>query len=317
MHRPIIVVALGGNAILRKGEKGSPEESWRNARKAARALLEAYTRGYNLVVTHGNGPQAGYLLEAIESLPSERPRQTLDIIDAMTQGWLGYIIQHAITLEARRLHLNVRAVSLVTRVVVSKNDPAFRNPSKPVGFYYSEAEAEKLARERGWILKPDPRGGYRRVVPSPRPIDVIEHDIVKRLALEGTIVIAVGGGGIPVTEDLEPVEAVVDKDLASSVLATRISAERLVILTDVPAIAVNFGKPNQKWLRRITTREARELLEKGEFPPGSMGPKVEAAIYFAERTCRRAVVGHLDEAVKVIDMKSGTIIEPANCDRIK
>ncbi len=306
----LIVVALGGNAILRKGERGDPREAWRNVSRAAEAIVEAYLGGYRIVVTHGNGPQAGYLLEAMESLPPERPRQTLDIVDAMTQGWLGYLIQHSITIAARRRGMDVPAATIVTRVVVSRSDPAFSNPSKPIGFYYSEEEAMRLARERGWVMRRDARGGYRRVVPSPRPLDVLEAPIIKTLASSGVITIAVGGGGIPVTEDLEPVEAVVDKDLASSVLARLIEAERFVILTDVPGVALDFGKPTQRWLARLSTQEARRLLERGYFPPGSMGPKVEAAVEFVEETGRRAVIGHLDEAIDVINLESGTVIEP-------
>ena len=309
-NHKLVVVALGGNAILRKGERGEPSEAWRNARRAARAVLEAYQRGYRIVVTHGNGPQAGYLLEAIESLPASRPRQTLDIIDAMTQGWLGYLIQHAITIEAQARGLDIPSASIVTRVVVSKSDPAFLSPSKPVGFYYTREEAERLARERGWVMKRDPRGGYRRVVPSPKPIKVIEAPVIESLARSGVITIAVGGGGIPVAEDMEPVEAVVDKDLASSVLARQIHAERLIILTDVPGVAVDFGKPTQRWIRRMNVGEAERLLKEGQFPPGSMGPKVEAAIEFARATGQPAVIGDLDDAINVIEMRSGTIITP-------
>jgi carbamate kinase len=306
----LVVVALGGNAILRKGERGEPSEAWRNVRRAAAAIVEARRRGYHIVVTHGNGPQAGYLLEAIESLPRERPRQTLDIIDAMTQGWLGYLIQHAITLEARAKGVRVESATVVTRVIVSKSDPAFLNPSKPVGFYYSEEEARKLAAERGWVMKRDPRGGYRRVVPSPKPLRIVEAPIIESLAREGIVTVAVGGGGIPIAEDLEPVEAVVDKDLASSVLARQIKADRLVILTDVPGVAINFGKPSQKWLHRLTVSEAERLLKEGHFPPGSMGPKVEASIEFARHTGNPAVIGDLDDAIRVIEMESGTIITP-------
>jgi len=304
----LVVVALGGNAILRRGERGEPGEAWRNVRRVAAAIVEAYRRGYRLVVTHGNGPQAGYLLEAIESLPSGRPRQTLDIIDAMTQGWLGYLIQHAITLEARARGIEADPVAIVTRVVVSRHDPAFLNPSKPVGFYYSEEDAWRLAAERGWVMKRDPRGGYRRVVPSPRPLRVIEAPIIESLARGGIITIALGGGGVPVSEDLEPLEAVVDKDLASSVLARQIKADRLVILTDVPGVAIDFGKPSQRWLHKLTVGEAVRLLGEGQFPPGSMGPKVEASIEFVRHTGNPAVIGDLDDAIRVIEMESGTII---------
>lgn len=310
MAAPLIVVALGGNAISPKGVD-SVDAVWSNVRNVARAVVEAKRRGYNIVLTHGNGPQAGYLLEAIESLPPERPRQTLDIIVAMTQGWIGYLLTHSITVEARRLGVDVRSVAMLTRVLVDPSDPAFSNPTKPVGFYYSEQEARRLERERGWTMRPDPRGGYRRVVASPRPLDVVEHETVAKLARAGVIVVAAGGGGIPVTlDELEPVEAVVDKDLASSLLARLIEADRLVILTDVKGVALNYGKPGETWLGRVRVSQLKRYHAEGHFPPGSMGPKVEAAIEFVEATGRYAAIGHLQDALDVIELREGTIVEP-------
>ena len=310
MARPLIVVALGGNAISPKGVE-SVDVVWANVRRASRALLEAYLSGFNLIVTHGNGPQAGYLLEAIEALPRGRPRQTLDLVVAMTQGWIGYLIVHSILIEARRMSRDVNAVALVTRVLVDPNDEAFANPSKPVGFYYSAKEAERLARERGWVMKPDPRGGYRRVVPSPKPIGVIEAPIIEKLARSGTIVVAVGGGGIPVSaSDFSPVEAVIDKDLATSLLARLVGADRFIILTDVPGVAVNYRRPGERWLSRIHVDELERYAREGHFPAGSMGPKVQAAIEFVKATGRPAAIGSLDNAPRVIKLESGTIIEP-------
>ncbi|MEB3789427.1 MAG: carbamate kinase [Desulfurococcales archaeon] len=306
----LVVIALGGNALLRKKDSGHPEEQWRNVSLAAEQLAEIAREGISLVITHGNGPQVGYLLEAFESLPASKPRQSLDIAVAMTQGWIGYLLQHSLSKYLVKLRVRRDVVSIVTRVVVDKNDPAFTNPTKFVGSYYSREEAERLSREKGWIMRPDPRGGWRRVVPSPRPIDIVEKNVIRSLALNGVITVAVGGGGIPVDKDLTPVEAVIDKDLASSLLARLIDADRFVILTDVPGIAIDYGKPTQRWLREISKDELKELYEKGLFPPGSMGPKVKAIIEYVEHTGNTAVIGALEEASRVYRLESGTIIYP-------
>jgi len=306
----LVVIALGGNALLRKKDSGHPEEQWRNVSRAAEQLAEIAREGINLVITHGNGPQVGYLLEAFESLPASKPRQSLDIAVAMTQGWIGYLLQHSLSRYLAKLAVRRDVVSIVTRVVVDRNDPAFANPTKFVGSYYSREEAERLSREKGWVMRPDPRGGWRRVVPSPRPVDIIEKDVIRSLTLSGVITIAVGGGGIPVDKDLIPVEAVIDKDLASSLLARLINADRFVILTDVPGIAIDYGKPTQRWLREVSKDELKELYEKGLFPPGSMGPKVKAIIEYVEHTGNTAVIGALEEASRVYRLESGTVIYP-------
>ncbi len=306
----LVVIALGGNALLRKKDSGDPEEQWRNVSQAAEQLAEIAREETNLVITHGNGPQVGYLLEAFESLPASKPRQSLDIAVAMTQGWIGYLLQHSLSKYLARLGVRRDVVSIITRVVIDRNDPAFANPTKFVGSYYSREEAERLSGEKGWIMRPDPRGGWRRVVPSPRPIDIVEKNIIRSLALNGVITVAVGGGGIPVDRDLTPVEAVIDKDLASSLLARLINADRFVILTDVPGIAIDYGKPTQRWLREISKDELKELYENGLFPPGSMGPKVKAIIEYVEHTGNTAVIGALEEAARVYRLESGTIIYP-------
>lgn len=307
---PRLVVALGGNAILPKGARGDPSEQWNTVRKAARLIAEA-TRGYEVIVTHGNGPQVGYLTEAFEALPPGKPRQSLDLAVAMTQGWLGFLIAHALEEAYLAIGDGRRVAAVVTRVEVDPNDPEFKAPSKPIGSYYTREEAEELSKRYGWVFKRDPRGGYRRVVPSPRPLRVLEAQVVANLVRSGYAVVAVGGGGIPVARRgsrLEPVEAVIDKDLASSVLARQVDADQLIILTDVPGVAVNYGKPGQRWLKELRVDEARRLLELGEFPPGSMGPKVQAAVEFVEATCRKAAIGLLDDAGKVISGESGTVI---------
>jgi carbamate kinase len=226
----------------------------------------------------------------------------------MTQGWLGYLIQTALE-EA--LGFRRRVITLITRVLVDAKDPSFLNPSKPVGRIVSQREAEELSKRYGWKFKQDPRGGYRRVVPSPEPLEVLELPIIERLIKDGTVVIAAGGGGIPLVRQddrLMPVEAVIDKDLASALLAIGLRADKFVILTDVEGVAINYGRQDQRWLREVTTEELKVLYAKGEFPPGSMGPKVLAAVRFAEATGNPAIIGSLDEAPDVIAGRRGTIV---------
>jgi carbamate kinase len=309
----LLVIALGGNAILKKGERGSPEEQWNNVLRAAKALANIVVNENKIIITHGNGPQVGYLAEAVDSISDKVPPQTLDILVAMTQGWLGYLIQHALQEELRRRNVKRDVVTVVTRVVVDKNDPGFKNPTKYIGRYYEKEEAERIAKERGWVFKPDPRGGYRRVVPSPMPIDVLESDVIAKLAREGVIVIAVGGGGIPVIKEnntYRPIEAVIDKDLASSVLAVKVRADKFIILTDVEGVALNYGKPNEIWLKEVYIDDLERYYKEGHFPPGSMGPKVLAAINFVKKTNKVAIIGSLEQASEVINEKSGTLILP-------
>ncbi len=311
-----MVVALGGNAFQSKGERGTIEDYMRNASYAAKAVVHLIERGYRVVVTHGNGPQVGVLLEWMERGKDVAPPMPMDVANAMTQGWLGYILMQAINNElcSRGLLDRVRGVvAIVTRVVVRGDDPAFQNPTKFVGPYYSEEEAKRLAQEKGWVMKPDPRGGWRRVVPSPMPIDVVEWRAVKQLADSGWIAIAVGGGGIPVVREgcsYRGVEAVIDKDLASAVLATLLGAQRLIIFTDVDYAYIDFGKPSAKPIKEMTIDEARKLLEQGVFGEGSMAPKIRAAIYFVEHGGKEARIGHLRKAEEVIEGRSGTRIVP-------
>ena len=313
------MIALGGNAFQTRGQRGYPEEYWSNARHAARAVVEAVKRGYRVVVTHGNGPQVGAILEWMEAGKDRAPPMTMDIANAMTQGWLGYILMQSIRNELAKeglLGSKVRGVvAIVNQVVVDRNDPAFSNPTKFVGPYYNEEEAKKLMEERGWIMKPDPRGGWRRVVPSPQPLYNVEWEAVKLLVDSGWIVIASGGGGVPVVEEngfLRGVEAVIDKDLSSEVLATALGVGILIILTDVEYVYVDFGKPSARPLRVVSVDELEELYRAGHFPPGSMGPKVLAAIRFVRRGGLEARIGHLHRAVEVIEGVSGTRIIPSS-----
>jgi len=308
-----VVIALGGNAFLQKGQKGTVEEQWNNVVRAMKQIADIIECGYRVVLTHGNGPQVGNILVWMESAKERIPPLTMDIAGAMTQGWLGYMIQQALRNELRRRGINKVVVSVVNQVLVDKNDPAFQNPTKYVGPYYTEEEAKKIAKEKGWIMKPDPRGGWRRVVPSPDPKDNLEIDAIRALVEAGFIVVASGGGGIPVINEdgeIKGVEAVIDKDLAGEILASKLGADYFIILTDVEGAMINFGKPNQKMLRKITVSEAEKYYKEGHFKPGSMGPKVLACIRFIKHGGKKAAIGHLYRALDTLEEKTGTIIVP-------
>ncbi|RLG85081.1 MAG: carbamate kinase [Thermoprotei archaeon] len=309
----LVVVALGGNAFLQKGQKGTVEEQWNNVVKAMKQIADIIEKGYRVLLTHGNGPQVGNVLEWMESLKERIPPLTMDFANAMTQGWIGYMIQQALSNELKRRGIGKHVVTIVNQVLVDKNDPAFQNPTKYVGPYYDEETAKKIAAEKGWVMKPDPRGGWRRVVPSPDPIGNIEKDAIRTLLENNFIVVASGGGGIPVVYEngeLRGVEAVIDKDLAGERLASLVRADYFVIVTDVEGVYLNFRKPNQRLLRRLTVSEAEKLYEEGHFPPGSMGPKVLAAIRFVRNGGKKAAIGHLYKALDVLEERAGTTIVP-------
>ena len=314
-----LVVAFGGNAFQTKGEKGTPEDYWRNAYRSAEFLIRIIEEGYKIAITHGNGPQVGIIAEwMMAGLKMKNlPPMTLDIAGSMSQGWLGYLIQQSLynkLLEKGLLGKRVKGVAtIITQVLVDKNDPAFQNPTKYIGPWYEENEVKKLSKELGWVVKPDPRGGWRRVVPSPDPIGPIEIEAIKRLVEDGFIVIASGGGGIPVVKEdgvLKGVEAVIDKDLAGERLATSLGASTLLILTDIEKVYLNYGKPNQKPIDTMTVSEAKKYLEEGHFKPGSMGPKVLASIRFIENGGKVAIIGHLKKAYEALKGESGTRIIP-------
>ncbi len=314
-----LVVAFGGNAFQTKGEKGTPEDYWRNAYRSAEFLIKIIEEGYKIAITHGNGPQVGIIAEwMMAGLKMKNlPPMTLDIAGAMTQGWLGYLIQQSLynkLIEKGLLGTKVKGVvTIITQVLVNKEDPAFQNPTKYIGPWYEEAEAKKIAEELGWVMKPDPRGGWRRVVPSPDPIGPIEIGAIKKLVEEGFIVIASGGGGIPVIKQdgvLKGVEAVIDKDLAGERLATALGAGTFLILTDVEKVYLNYGTPQQKPIDVMTVSEAEKYYKEGHFKPGSMGPKVLAGIRFIKNGGNQAIIGHLFKAYEALKGVSGTRIIP-------
>jgi len=303
----LAVIALGGNAFTREGARvGSPEEQWERVRLAAGDVADMIEEGFDVVVTHGNGPQAGLLAERVGDYLS------LDMIDAATEGWMGYLIINALTNEFLRRGIRRSPVIVISRSIVNKNDPAFQNPTKYIGPIYDKETADKISRERGWVFRWDARGGYRRVVPSPEPMGVMELDLIRLLIREGYVPIAVGGGGIPIISngEIQGIDAVIDKDLASQVLANAINADYLLILTDVDYVYINYKKPNQSRLVEVAVNELERHYNEGQFPLGSMGPKVLAAIRFIKNGGRAAYVGPLGRAKDIIRGRIGTKVIP-------
>ncbi|MEM0343080.1 MAG: carbamate kinase [Thermoplasmata archaeon] len=310
------VVAIGGNAILRSGEKPTQENQMRNVAVTAKSLADLIQKGYDIVITHGNGPQVGDILLRNEIAKEQIPPMGLDVCDAESQGQIGYMLQQALTSEFLERGMDKVAVSLITQVLVSEDDPAFKNPTKPIGKYYTAEEARRLQKEKGWVMALDKkRGGYRKVVPSPDPIAIVESKPVRRLVFGGEqqaeVVIACGGGGIPVVRRgnrYVGVEAVVDKDLAAAMLATSIQEKLFIIATDVEMVFYDFGKITQRPLRRATLSEIKKLYEEGQFPPGSMGPKILAAIRFLEGGGEEVIITSTEKIVQAVEEGIGTHI---------
>lgn len=307
----LLVVAIGGNALREAGGVAAPDEWFRALGRSLPPLVDLVAAGFRLVLTHGNGPQVGDELLRMELARKMIPPLSLDLCGAETQGSLGYAIQQVFGNLCRARGLDVPVATIVTRVVVDPKDPAFARPTKPIGPFYTAAQASQLERQEGWTLVEDAGRGFRRVVPSPRPLRVLEAEMVRRLSEAGAVPIACGGGGVPVVDSpagYRGVEAVIEKDLATETLATALRAERLLILTAVERVAVNFGRPTERGLDRLTAAEARRLLAAGEFPPGSMGPKVEASVRFVEGGGREAIITSLDRVQTAIDGTAGTHI---------
>lgn len=306
-----VVIALGGNAILQPGQEATYENQLNNVKTSVKIIAKIVNNGHRVVITHGNGPQVGNILRQNEEAKDVIPPLPLDVCSAESQGFIGYMMNQTLINELKALRLKNQVVSILTQTEVSENDPAFKDPSKPIGVFYTEAEAKKLAKEKGWVVKEDAGRGYRRVVASPAPKTIIGSEVIKLLIDQNAIVIASGGGGIPViknTDDhYEGIEAVIDKDSSAFQLAVEANADVLMILTDVPNVYVNYGKPNQKALDDITLEEAKQYVKEGQFAAGSMGPKVQAAIDFAEKG-GRAIICSLDKADLAMEGKAGTSI---------
>ena len=306
-----VVVALGGNALLRAGEEDTFQNAYRAARRAAERIADIAATGREVVVTHGNGPQVGRILLQQDAAASIVHPMPLDVCGAESQGQIGYLLQATIGDVFYERGMPRPVVTLLTMTRVRRDDPAFLDPTKPVGPFYDEDEATKLAAERGWTMRADAHGGFRRVVPSPAPYSIVEAPIIRDLVASGTIVIAAGGGGVPVVEDgpaLVGVEGVVDKDLAAAILARDVAAADLLILTDVERVQTGFGTPEAKPIERLTVAEARALLAAGEFGAGSMRPKVEAAVSFIEHGGERSTIAALERATDALAGRAGTRI---------
>lgn len=315
MEQTRLVIALGGNAIKQAHEKGTTEEQFYNVDVTAIQIAKIAKEGYKLVITHGNGPQAGALLIQQEETNGVVPAQTLAVCGAMTQGQIGWMMQNRITYRLQEESIDIPVATVVTQVVVSEDDPDFKDPTKPVGPFYTEEEAQKHRKEKGYIVKevkPGVERGWRRVVPSPEPLRVVESNAINSLVDNNVIVIASGGGGIPVKENpdgsLSGVEAVIDKDRAGFKLSQAVNADKFLILTDVEKAYINYNKPEQKALDKLTVKEAEKYMEEGHFLMGSMGPKMQAAIRFVEWSGKEAIITSLNKALDALKGKTGTHI---------
>ncbi len=308
-----IVVALGGNALQSGKGEATAEAQLEVVKKTCGYLAEISARGYEMGVVHGNGPQVGRILLASETAKDVTPAMPFDVCGAMSQGYIGYHIQQGLSEVLRHRGIHKEVATVVTQVVVDQDDPKFKNPSKPIGPFYKEEEAKKIADEKGYVMKEDAGRGWRRVVASPLPVEIVELNAVKTLVDNGFIVVTVGGGGIPVVKDangdLSGVAAVIDKDLASEKLAEDLDVDALVILTAVEKVSINFKKPDQKDLDTLTVDQAKQYIKEGHFAPGSMLPKIEAAIKFVEsKPGRKAIITSLDKAVEALEGKAGTTL---------
>lgn len=305
------VIAIGGNAIIQEGQRGTIEEQFANVMKSCDPILDLVEEGYRVVLTHGNGPQVGNSMIRGEAAKELTPSYSMDACGAETQGLLGYIIKQSLMNKMKERGIDRKIAAIVTQVRVDAEDPRFKNPTKPVGPFFSLKEAEKLSEDMGYIMKEDSGRGYRRVVASPKPVEILEKDIIRTLSDNSYLVIAVGGGGIPVVEEngmVRGVEAVIDKDYASALVASEIDADFLIILTGVERVAVNFGKPEQRFLDTMNLAEAAGHMADGQFPAGSMGPKIDAAMGYVRSGRGTAIITSIDKLKEAVRGETGTRI---------
>lgn len=310
-----IVVALGGNAISPVGEEGNIAQQFRQTRQTIAGLRRLLVAGAPMIITHGNGPQVGNAIRRVELSAHEVYPLDLGICVADVQGGMGYMIAQSMMNDLRRQGVDRIVTTIVTTVEVDRNDPAFSKPTKPIGSFFGREEAEQYKRQYGWEMVEIPKHGYRRVVPSPKPIAIVEIDLIRRLVEAGELLVAVGGGGIPVYRDekgdLEGCEAVIDKDLAAGLLAGGVGAATLFIVTAVDKVCLDFGKPTERKLDHLGVADARRHLADGQFPPGSMGPKIQAAINFLQSSQRddaRVIICDIEHISQAMDGKAGTTI---------
>ena len=313
-RKGLAVVAIGGNSLIKDPQHQSVPDQFATACETAWHIAGMIEEGWDVVITHGNGPQVGFILLRSELARHVLHPVPLDSCGADTQGAIGYMLQQCLYNAFLKKGMKKQAVTVVTQVVVDRNDPAFQNPTKPIGPFMSKEEALKRKEEEGWDVMEDAGRGWRRVVPSPYPLEIVELDAIKSLVDQGFVVIAVGGGGIPVIRlddgSLKGVEAVIDKDLASSLLAVGIKADLFLISTAVEKVALNYKKPNQVWLDRMTLEEAKRYYDEGHFPPGSMGPKIKAIISYLEQGGEKAIITSPENITRALRGETGTHIVP-------
>lgn len=314
MARKKIVIALGGNALQESGMPPTAEMELEMAEKTAEHIADIIEMGYDVILSHGNGPQVGRVIQQNDCAAAVTPAMPFDVCGAMTQGMIGYHLQQGLSRVFQRRNLDRTAVTLITQVVVDPEDPRFQNPTKPIGRFYTREEAEQIRREHPeQTFVEDSGRGWRRVVASPEPRDIVELQAIKRLMQAGFVIITVGGGGIPVVRNdagrLEGVPAVIDKDLASALLAEELDADLLLILTGVEQVCINFNRPDQKSLDHLSVDHAKEYIAQGQFAPGSMLPKVEAAVHFtASKAGRKTIITSLNRAAAALNGSVGTVI---------
>ena len=312
----VALVAFGGNALLRPDDRGTQEEQIARAKQAARWLAEIVRAGYKLVVVHGNGPQVGNILIQAEEASTKIPPQSLDVAGAQTEGSIGFMLQQAIRNRLETIGLDGDITTVLTEVQVDPNDIAFKRPTKPIGPFFSRYRAEVLERDLGWTMREDSGRGWRHVVPSPKPLHILNVKTIGRMLDTASVVIAAGGGGIPVVRGRDGqwrgIEAVIDKDLAAALLASELKADVFMILTNVAQVSIDFGKPTQRPLERLTVAEAEKYLADGQFPAGSMGPKIEAALQFVKMSGKTVLITDVEHVRDAIDGSGGTTITPGS-----
>ena len=308
----LAVVAFGGNALLRSEDHGTQEEQIARAKQAARWLAEIVRQDYKLIVVHGNGPQVGNILVQAEEASTKIPPQSLDVCVAQTEGSIGFMLQQAIRNRLAAIGRGGDVATVLTEVEVDPNDPAFKRPTKPIGPFFTRYRAEALERDLGWVMREDSGRGWRHVVPSPRPLRILGVETISHMLNASAVVIAAGGGGVPVVRGRDGqwrgIEAVIDKDYASALLATELRADLFIILTGVAQVAIDFGKPSETLLSRLSVDDASRYLAEGQFPPGSMGPKIEAATQFVRASGRSVLITDVEHLREALVGEGGTVV---------
>ncbi|MCR8846381.1 carbamate kinase [Paenibacillus sp. SC116] len=311
----LVIVAIGGNSLVKDNGRDSIQDQFEAVRETVINIADMVQEGYQVVVTHGNGPQVGFALQRVEIANEISGMPTIPLVNCVadTQGGIGYLIQQSLTNEFAKRGVNKKVASVITQVEVSADDPNFQKPTKPVGSFFTLEQAQAMKNEHpDWMFVEDAGRGYRRVVPSPKPVDIVEKDAIRSLIDAGYVVIAVGGGGIPVIktgdQTYDGIDAVIDKDFATSLLAEQIKAETLIITTGVSQVCINYGKPNQKALEQITVEETKQYVSENHFAPGSMLPKIEASLNFLENNGSRVIITNPESLKDAINNQAGTHI---------